>query len=68
MDKNVIKVYNNENGMFFRQNLVDVTLRRGWGIDQAKKYYLILEIAIADSKDRLLFIALSDSYPVVYIG
>lgn len=53
---------------FFYQDFVDVTVKRSWSIGQAKRHYLILEVAIAGSESRLLVIAFSKSHMMESIG
>lgn len=67
IDENVIEVYNNKNVKFFYQNLVDVALKRGWFVGQSKKHHLVLKVVIMNLKSCLLFIAFSDSHPMIDI-
>ncbi len=68
IDKNVIQIYNNKYIRLFCQNLVDIVLESDWYIGQSKRYYLVLKMAIAGFKDRLLFIAFLDLHPMIGIS
>lgn len=68
IDENVIKVYNNENVKFPCQDLNDINLEHSWYISQSKRHHPILKVAIADPKSYLLFIAFSNSHPIVGIS
>lgn len=56
VDKNVIKVHNNKNLKLFHWDLVDIIPKRRWGVGWAKRYYLILEVVIADSENHFYFL------------
>ncbi len=68
INENVIQVYNNEDIELFYQNLVNIALISGWYIGQAKRHYLILEIAIMGPKGHLLFITFSDPHSMIGIS
>ena len=68
IDKNVIKVYNNKNVKLFHQHLVDIALKYGWYIGQAKKHFLVLKLAVISPEDCLLFIVFLDPYPMISNG
>lgn len=68
VDKNVIEVHNNKVVERFCQDLVDITLKYSQGIGQAKKYDLVLEVAISDFKNHLLFVTFSNPHSIVGIG
>ncbi len=67
LDKNVIEIYNNANIKLFYQNLIDVALKHGWCISQAKKHYLVLKVAVMSPEGRLSFIAFWDSHLIIGI-
>ncbi len=67
VDENVIEVHYHENVELLCQDLVDVILKRGRCIGQFKRYDLVLEVAIAGSKGRFLFIAFSDPHLMIGI-
>ena len=68
INKDVIKIHNNKNIKFFYQDLVDVALKCGWYISQAKKYDLILEIAISGLANHFLFIVFLNFYVMIIIN
>ena len=59
---------NNKDVKLLYQNLVDIALQKGQCVDQSKKQHLVFEVAIANFKDCVLFIAFSDLYLIVDIG
>ena len=67
VNKNVIKVYDNKNIEFFCQDLINIVLKSGQYISQFKKYYLVLKMAIASTKNNLLFIAFLDPHLMINI-
>ena len=68
VDKDVIKIYYHKNVEFFRKNSINIVLECGRYVDQSKKYYLILEMAITGPKSRFLFIIFFDLHLMVGIG
>ena len=68
VDEDVIEVHYYKNVKLFCQNLVDITLERGRCVGQSIKYHLVLKMAIAGPKGRLLFVAFSDPHLIVGIG
>ncbi len=68
IDENVIGVYKNKNNKFVSQDYVNIILKCGWGTGQAKKYYLVLKVAIIGPEGRFLFIAFPNPYLMVEIG
>ncbi len=68
VDENVIWVYNNIDIKLFCQNLINTALECGWYIGQAKRLYLILEMAIVGLKGYFLFIAFLDPHPMIDIS
>ncbi len=57
INENVVEVHNTKNVRLFYQDFVDVVLKHGWCIDQSKRHYLVLEVAIIGLESRFLFIA-----------
>ena len=68
IDKDIINIRYHKNIELLYQNLVDVALKRDWGVCQAKKYHIVLEIAIASFESCFPFITLSDLYLIIDIG
>ncbi len=68
IDENVVQVYNNKNIELFCQNLVDIALESGWYIDQVKRHYLVLEIAITGLKSHLQFITFLNLHLIISIS
>ena len=68
VDEDVIKIYYYKNVEFFCQNLIDIALEYNWCIGQSKWHHLVLKMAIAGPKGRLLFIAFPDSYLIIGIS
>ena len=67
VDQYIIQIYNNEDIWLFSQNLVDISLKDGRTIREAKKYDLILKTLISGPKDYLLLIAFTNSYQMIGI-
>ena len=67
VDEDVIEVNNDENIKFLGQDLVNIALEAGRCVEQPKKHYLVLEIAVSSLESRLPFIALFYPYPLVSI-
>ncbi len=68
IDENIIKVYNNKNIELFYQDHVDIAPESDKYINQSKKHYLVLEIAITSFKNYLLFITFSDPHLKISIS
>ncbi len=68
VDEDVIEVHYDKNIELLYQNLVDVALECDRCVSQSKRYYLVLEMAIASLEGRLLFVAFPDSHSMVNIG
>ena len=68
VNKNVIKVYYYDNVKFFCENLVDITLKRGWYVGQSKRYDLVFEVAIASLESRLPFVFFPNLHLMIGIG
>ncbi len=68
VDEDIIKVHYHQNVKLLYQNLVDVDLESGRYVGHSKKYYLVLEMAIAGPESYLLFIAFFDPHLIVRIS
>ncbi len=68
IDEDVIEIHHHKNVKFCCQDLVDVTLKCGWYVDQSKRLDLIFEVIIAGPEDCLLFITFPDHYSMVGIS
>ena len=64
-DKDIIKVDNYKNVKLFSQDLIDITLNRGWYISQSKRYDLIFKMIIMSFEGRLLFISFPNFHLMV---
>lgn len=67
IDKDIVKVYNNKNIKLFCQNLIDISFKYGWYINQSQRHYLVSKIAITGSKSSFLFIIFLDLYLMISI-
>ena len=67
IDKDIIWINNNKNIKFFDQDLIDITLETSRCIEESKRYYLVLEVAVLSLKDLFLFIALFYLHLIVSI-
>lgn len=65
VDKDIIKVDNNKDIEFLSQDLVDVSLKRDWGVSRAKKHDQVLKVIIAGSESHVLFIVPLNSHLIV---
>lgn len=65
--QDIIQIHYDKRVKFFSQNLVDITLKTCRDIREAKKHYLILEIAISGLKHHLPFIAFFNLYLMVCV-
>ena len=65
VDKDVIKVNNDEDIKFLGQDLVNVALEASRGVRQPKRHYLVLEVAVLSLESHLPFIALFYPHPMV---
>ena len=61
----VIKRNNNEDIEFLGQDLVNIVLKAGRYVEQPKRHYLVLEVAVLSPESRFLFIALFHPHPMV---
>ena len=65
VDENVIEINNNEDIKFLSQDLVNIALKAGQCVEQPKKYYLILKVAVLSLESCFLFIAFFYPYLMV---
>ena len=56
IDENIIEVNYNKDIKFFCQNFINVVLKYGQYVNQAKRHYLIFEIAVTGPENYFLFI------------
>ena len=68
IDKDIIEVHYDKNIILFFKNLINIALKYDQCIDQSKRHYLLLKMAIAGLKGHLLFIAFFDSHLMISIG
>ena len=66
IDEDFIKVNNAKNIKFLGQDLVNIALKVGRCVEQPKKHYLVLEMAVSSLEGCFLFIALFYPYSMVY--
>ena len=64
IDQNVIKVHSTEVVKIFLQSVIDVILKRGWAVAQAKRHDEILKKAEMSTECSQGFIAFSDTESV----
>ena len=57
LDEDVIEINNDKNIKFLGQDLVNKALEAGQCVEQPKKHYLVLEMAVSSPVSHLLFIA-----------
>ena len=60
IDKNVIEIYNNKDVKLVHKDIVDIALKYGWCIGQAKKHYLVFKKAVTGLKGHFLFYNIKD--------
>ena len=58
VDDDVIKVKNDKDIEFHGKDIVNIALEAGRCVEQPKKHYLVLKVAVSSLESRLLFIAL----------
>ncbi len=68
VDENIIEIHYYEDVELLGQDLVDITLKRGWCVGQFERHDLVLEMAIAGPESRLPFVAFLDPHLMVGIG
>ncbi len=68
IDKDIIQVYNNKNIKLLYQDLIDISLKYSWYIDQLKSHYLIFKIALVGSESCLLFIVFLNLHSMINIS
>lgn len=65
INQEVISENNDESIKFFGQDLVDITFKLRWCVEKAKRYQLILKLAIPSSERRFIFVIFLDSHLIV---
>lgn len=65
VDKIVVKIYNNDNVKFFRQDLIDITLKTGWLISISERHYLVLKVVIPGPEDCFVFVTFSNFHLMI---
>ena len=68
VNEDVIKVHYHENVELFCYYLIGITLEYSRYIGQFERHNLVLEVAIAGPKGRLLFVTFSHPHSMVSIG
>ena len=68
IDQYIIQIYDNKNISFFSQNLINVSLECSRSIRKAKRYDLILKMAIAGLEGCFLFVIFTNLYLVISIS
>ncbi len=58
IDQDIVQVHYNKDIKLFSKDLVDVALKTGKYVKKAKEYYLVLEVAVSDTKGRLLLVTI----------
>lgn len=65
IDQDIVKIYYDKDVELFSKDLIDVTLKTCRSIRKSKKHVLVLEIAVLDTKNSLLFVTLSNPHHVL---
>ena len=68
IDQNVIQSHYNEDIKFFNEDLIDIALKTDYGVRQAKKHHLILQVALFGIKDYFLLIIFPNSHLIIDIS
>lgn len=68
IDENVIKVHYHVDIELLYHDIINIAFKRNWYIGQAKRYYLVFEVAVTGFENRFLFIAFFDLYLMVDIS
>ncbi len=68
IDENVIEVHYHKNVVLLCQDLVDITLKRGRRVSQAKKHDLIFEMTQARPESHLPLVTFPDPHLIVSIS
>ncbi len=65
IDQDFVQIHYNEDIKPFSENLVDVALKTGGCVGQAKGHYLVLKVAESGAKGRPPLITLSNSHLMI---
>ncbi len=65
IDQDIVQVHYNEDIQLFNKNLVDVALKAGGYVQQAKGHYLVLELAVSGAEGRFLLVTFSNPHSMV---
>ncbi len=65
INHDVIQVYYNKNTKLFSKDLIDVTLETGGCVGKAEEYYLVLKVAVSDTKGRLPLVTFLNPHLIV---
>ena len=65
IDENIILIYNDKNIKLFCKNLVNIALKICQNVDQSKKYYLILKMAVSNPENFVLLIFFVNFHPMI---
>lgn len=65
IDQKVIQIYNNKDVKFLSKDFINIAFKINRSIGESERHNLVLEIAISGLKNIFLFIAFSNSYPIV---
>lgn len=68
LDQDVVLIHYDEDVELLGEGLVDVALKTGGSIGEAKRHDLVLKVTVSGPKGRLPFIAFSNSHPMVGAG
>ena len=65
IDQNVISIHHNKDIKLFSKDFVKKNLKTGQCIGKTKRYDLVLEVAISDTKSHFLLVIFSDFYLII---
>lgn len=65
IDQDIVQVYNNKNIKLLGKDFINIALKAGKNIKESKKHDMVLKMAISSLKNRLLFIAFTNSILVM---
>ena len=68
IDQNVIQIHHNKDIKLFSKNLINVALKIGWYIEKAKRYDLVLKVAVSGMESHHPLVAFLDSHPMISIS
>ena len=65
VDENIIQIYNDEDIVVFRKDLIDVALEYCRSVGQSKRHHRIFEVAVSGLESSFPLISFANSYWVV---